>query len=74
MVTNRETDCFSFARSFTLSNLYLVSDFTLILPDLLTLPRPAQPTGFLFYRHVHCLERQESTVELCFYGASILSM
>lgn len=29
MVTNRETDCFSFARSFTLSNLYLVSDFIL---------------------------------------------
>ncbi len=28
MVTSRDTDCFSFARSLTFSNLYLVSDFS----------------------------------------------
>ena len=28
MVTSRETDCLSFARSLTFSNLYLVSDFS----------------------------------------------
>lgn len=54
MVTNRETDCFSFARSFTLSNLYLVSDFSSSLWYAVSVYADDFEEQYWFMRRLRC--------------------